>query len=219
MKPQEIYDILRRGGLSRAGALGMMGNMQCESTLKENIAQRGMTKLSDDQYTAAADNGLIDFINDAVGYGLCQWTFHARKKALLLYAKQNGVSVGNGPMQVRFCLKELTEDFKTVYDVLCSSDNIDECVDLVCVRFEMPAVNNYRARREAAYKFADECVDSEEEKPSDKEYPVNPSIGTLQLVMQANGYWGDVTGRYSTAFINALHEFADGIKLTWEGHK
>lgn len=57
------------------------------------------------------------------------------------------------------------------------------------------------------------------EPQEEKVYPVNPSIGTLQLVMQANGYWGDVTGRYSPEFYNALQDFADGIKLTWEGHK
>lgn len=217
MKAQEIYTILRAGGLSRAGALGMIGNMWAESTLKENIAQRGMTKLTDDQYTAAADNGLLDFVNDAVGFGLCQWTFHARKKALLAFAKKSGVSVGNGPMQVRFCLKELTEDFPAVFDTLCSSNNIDECADLVCVRFEMPAVNNYATRRNFAYRAEKECID--EAPKDDKTYPVNPSIGTLQLVMQANGYWGDVTGRYSPTFIKAMRDFADGIELTWEGHK
>lgn len=217
MKAQDIYNILRAGGLSRAGALGVIGNMWAESTLKENIAQRGMTKLTDDQYTAAADNGLLDFVRDAVGYGLCQWTYHTRKKALLDYAKQNGVSVGNGIMQVSFCLKELREDFIQVYDTLCSSNNIDECVDLVCVRYESPAVNNYRTRREAAYRYAEECFD--ETPKEEKEFPVNPSIGTLQLVMQANGYWGEVTGRYSSAFMKALLDFAEGIKLTWEGHK
>lgn len=216
MNAKEIYDILRAGGLTRAGALGVIGNMWAESTLKENIAQRGMTKLTDDQYTAAADNGLLDFVRDAVGYGLCQWTYHTRKKALLDYAKQNGVSVGNGIMQVSFCLKELREDFIQVYDTLCSSNNIDECVDLVCVRYESPAVNNYRTRREAAYRYAEECLD---ETPKEEEFPVNPSIGTLQLVMQANGYWGEVTGRYSSAFMKALLDFAEGIKLTWEGHK
>lgn len=217
MKAQEIYNILRAGGLSRAGALGMIGNMYAESTLKENIAQRGMTKLTDDQYTAAADNGLIDFAHDAVGYGLCQFTYHTRKKALLEFAKQNGVSVGNGQMQVKFCLKELTEDFRPVYDVLCSSNNIDECADLVCVRYECPAVNNYAERRNYAYKAEKECVD--EAPKEDKTYPVNPSIGTLQLVMQANGYWGEVTGRYSPTFLKALRDFADGIELTWEGHR
>ena len=38
-------------------------------------------------------------------------------------------------------------------------------------------------------------------------------------VMKENGYWGEVTGRYSPAFLKALRDFADGIELTWEGHK
>ena len=72
MKAQEIYNILRAGGLSRAGALGMLGNMAAESSLIPNIAQRGMTNLSDETYTDRANKGTIDFVRDSVGYGLCQ---------------------------------------------------------------------------------------------------------------------------------------------------
>ena len=125
MNAKDIYDILRAGGLTRAGALGLLGNMQAESTLKPDIAQRGMTRLTDAQYTAAADNGLIDFTNDAVGYGLCQWTYHTRKQALLDYAKMCGVSVGDGTMQTYFALRELQSDFPVVFRTLCHSDNID----------------------------------------------------------------------------------------------
>lgn len=57
------------------------------------------------------------------------------------------------------------------------------------------------------------------EPHEEKVYPVNVSIGALQLVMKENGYWGDATGRYSAAFVEALHNFADGIRLTWEGRK
>lgn len=31
MSKQQIYNLLRQGGLSQSGALAMMGNWQCES--------------------------------------------------------------------------------------------------------------------------------------------------------------------------------------------
>lgn len=72
MSNRTIYDTLRAAGLTAEGACALMGNMAAESTMKANIAQRGMTHMSDADYTAAADNGMIDFANDSVGYGLCQ---------------------------------------------------------------------------------------------------------------------------------------------------
>lgn len=211
MKAQEIFNILRAGGLTRAGALGMIGNMYAESTLKENIAQRGATKLTDEQYTAAADNSLIDFANDSVGYGLCQWTLNARKKALLTFAKENGVSVGDGPMQVNFCLKELTEDFSLVYDTLCTSDSIDECADLICLRFEMPAVNNLEDRRIFAHQAeamtADQTYTPPIKKPISATFPPDPSVFILQMVMQYNGYWKQPDGYKSKEFFASLRRF------------
>jgi len=211
MKAQEIFNILRAGGLTRAGSLGMIGNMYAESTLKENIAQRGATKLTDEQYTAAADNSLLDFANDSVGYGLCQWTLNARKKALLTFAKENGVSVGDGPMQVNFCLKELTEDFSSVYDTLCTSDSIDECADLICIRFEMPAVNNLEDRRNFAHQAealtADQTYTPPIKNPISATFPPDPSVFILQMVMQYNGYWEQPDGYKSKEFFASLRRF------------
>ena len=87
MSNKTIYDALISAGLTQEGACGLMGNMMAESTMKSNIAQRGMTGLSDEQYTAAADNDMISFATDSVGYGLCQWTSSDRKAKLLAFAK------------------------------------------------------------------------------------------------------------------------------------
>ena len=160
MQAQEIYNILRAGGLSRAGALGMLGNMAAESSLIPNIAQRGMTNLSDETYTDRANKGAIDFVHDSVGYGLCQWTFWSRKQALLEYAREYGVSVGDGPMQVNFCLTELRDDYSNLFKMLCESDNIDQCADKVCNTYERPAVNNYMTRRSFAHKFEAEIPET-----------------------------------------------------------
>lgn len=152
MSEQTIYTSLIRAGLTPEGAAGSMGNMFAESTMKANIAQRGMTTLSDEAYTAASDMGQIDFVHDAVGYGLCQWTYYTRKAGLLSYARECGVSVGDEDMQVNYYLKEL-QDYPGVLSVLMTSHDLKQCSDIVCTEFERPAVNNLDARYGFAKKF------------------------------------------------------------------
>ena len=217
MKTKEIYDILRSGGLSHAGALGMIGNMMAEAgpSLPSNIAQRGMTKLSDAQYTAAADNGLIDFVHDAVGYGLCQWTYYSRKQGLLDYARQNGVSVGDGVMQVNYALKELREDYSAIYGVLCNSTSIDDCADVICTQFERPAVNNLADRRNYAHQAEaqlEQTYTPPKQDPIQATFPPDPSIFTIQLVMQYNGYWERPDGHKSKEFFDKLKKFVEDME-------
>ena len=215
MQAKEIYDLLRAAGMTRAGALGMMGNMMAESSLKANIAQRGMTKLSDAEYTAAADSGKIDFVHDSVGYGLCQWTFWTRKKALLEFAQYHGASVGDGEMQMQFLVDELMTEYPAVYKVLCSSDIIDECADIVCTKYERPAVNNLDVRRGFARKFEAEIQDKPKHKdPIQATFPPDPSVKQIQYVMFDNGYWPveKINGYKSAEFFDKLYEFVNDMQ-------
>ena len=224
MKAKEIYDILRAGGLSHAGALGMIGNMMAEAgpSLPSNIAQRGTTKLSDAQYTAAADNGLIDFAHDGVGYGLYQLTYHKRKANYLNFAKAKGVSVGDGEAQCEFCLKELREDYPILFKTLCESNDIDQCTDLICTQFERPAVNNLAERRQYAHE-AEAKIAQEPEKPTytppvkdpvQATFPPNPSVKQIQYVMWDNDYWPieKINGYKSKEFFAKLREFVDDME-------
>ena len=214
MDDREVYIILLQGGLTPEGACGMMGNMKAESSMKANIAQRGMTTLTDEQYTIAADMGTIDFVNDQVGYGYCQWTFPPRKAALLAYAQSCGVSVGDGKMQTHFCLKELTEDYLGVYKVLTTSHNLKECSDIVCTDFERPAYPNLDARYQFALEFYDKYG-----KLNPPNVPIIPELNNLNSGFAAvepdisspsfqtpdansgfsfgnfmSGLWGNITG-------------------------
>ena len=218
MTAKEIYDILRAGGLTRAGALGMLGNMAAESSLKENIAQRGKTKLSDEQYTAAADNGLIDFAHDSVGYGLYQLTFHKRKQNYLNFAKAKGVSVGDGKAQCEFCLKELREDYPALYAFLCETDDIDESSDRICKEFERPAVNNLLTRRDFAHGYEaetrEDVVPYKPKDPVEATFPPDPTIKAFQLWMWNNGYWEaeKINGHKSKEFFTALEQFVKDMQ-------
>ena len=150
-----IYGALVRAGMTAAGACGLMGNMQAESGMKSNIVQRGMTALSDGEYTRRADAGEPDFIRDGAGYGLCQWTYWSRKQALLRFARERGVSVGDEGMQVEFCLSELCGEYPALRRFLCETQDVRAAAERVCREYERPAVNNVDARAAYAARIAD----------------------------------------------------------------
>ena len=155
MSGMSIYGALVRAGMTAAGACGLMGNMQAESGMKSNIVQRGMTALSDGEYTRRADAGEPDFIRDGAGYGLCQWTYWSRKQALLCFARERGVSVGDEGMQVEFCLSELCSEYPALRRFLCETQDVRAAAERVCREYERPAVNNVDARAAYAARFAD----------------------------------------------------------------
>lgn len=226
MTKQEIYDILRLGGLTHAGALGLIGNMMAESTpaLKPTIAERGRTSISDEEYTRLADAGAGNFVHDAVGYGLCQWTYWSRKRQLLDYARSMGVSVGDGIMQVHFALAELktNPEFAGVCKILNSSDNIDECADIVCRDFERPHDLNYAARRAYARQAEKEIVEDASapavpatpagETDGSAQPEVDLALMVLQACMQRDGFWpGAIDGIKSPEFCAALKKYAAAV--------
>lgn len=147
MSELSILTALVKGGMTPKAACAMGGNMMAESGMKANIAQRGMTKLTDEQYTAAVDAGTINFNDDGVGYGLCQWTYNTRKRWLWQYSDSAGTSVGDEAMQVQFCLAELKTDYSELWNYLCTEHEgyyID--TERICKEYERPAVNNVSAR-------------------------------------------------------------------------
>lgn len=153
MSELTIYAQLRTAGMSAAGACGVMGNMYAESGMQSNIAQRGMTNLSDEDYTAAADNGNINFAYDAVGYGLCQWTYYSRKLELWDFAHNRGTSVGDEATQVEFCLRELKAYYSGLWALLCSVNDVYTAASEVCTLYERPAENNVAVRAQKAWEY------------------------------------------------------------------
>lgn len=158
MSNQTIFQALRDGGLSPAGACAVMGNIFCESGMKSNIVEKRCS-MSDAEYTDSVDKGFISptqFSKDGYGYGLCQWTYYTRKAALLNFAKASGTSVGDEKMQCEFLINELSTDFASLYIYLCRATDLAEATKKVCTDFERPAVNNFADRINAAQKFFNE---------------------------------------------------------------
>lgn len=200
MSEKSIYLILRKGGLSTAGACAVMGNMYCESLLQSNNVEN-RCPISDQEYTKLVDAGGYDFERDNggyYGYGLCQWTYYTRKRELLAFARSKGVSIANEAMQVEFCLKELKRDNSGLYSYLCVAEDLFTAVSRFCKEYERPAVNNVYDRYEAAQKYfarysnLDISTEIPEEETPEQQpaYQIQPVDGTesTEICVRILGY-------------------------------
>ena len=160
---QTIYNTLRASGLTEAGALGFLGNWDCESNCEPYRLQGDFSpyRTISHQYTEDVESGKIpmsQFAHDSKGYGLAQWTYYTRKEDLYDFWKQSGKLLDNVVMQTDFALWELATqgEYATVSKVVKSSNDIYECVKIICYQFERPAVPNVDARYQAALRIRDQ---------------------------------------------------------------
>lgn len=224
MSQLSILTALVRGGMTPIAACAMGGNMMCESNMTANIVQRGMTTLADAEYTAAADSGAIDFAHDAVGYGLCQWTYFSRKQRLLEYAKSIGVSVGDETMQVNFCLAELRGEYPALWEYLTTAQDLYGAAARICKEYERPAVNNIADRANAGNALymrygsqldAIAAGDAETaETPSGADSSLSGAAGESAALMPGTVRDGDRTpeAEYLAALLKSL-----GYDVLWDG--
>ena len=158
---QTIYNLLRGYGLSEAGALGMLGNWECESGCEpyrvqgDYQASRAISKA----YVNAIVSGVSDrerFATDQKGFGLAQWTYPQRKRNLWDFAYGAMKSIDSCTMQVDFAMLELRNEYQSILAFLKTTNDIQAACDRVCREYERPAVNNVQARYEAALRIRKE---------------------------------------------------------------
>lgn len=147
---KHIWEKLIAAGMTAAGAAGLMGNLKAESNLEPTNLQNTYEKklgYTDERYTAAVDKGTYgNFIHDSAGYGLAQWTYHTRKGNLLAFAKSKGKSIGDLDMQLDFLVKELREEYPSVWKVLTTASSVRGASDDVLLKYERPADTSERVR-------------------------------------------------------------------------
>ena len=138
-----IWDFLYAKIGNAYGVAGLMGNLYAESGLRANNLQNAFEKslgMTDDQYTAAVDNGTYtkeQFVNDKAGYGLAQWTFWSRKEGLYNY--KGGKSIANLDVQLGFLWFELSTSYKGTLQALQNAQSIYQASTAVLTQFERPA--------------------------------------------------------------------------------
>lgn len=191
MSKQEIYNRLRAGGLTRAGALGMMGNWECESNLEAGRLQGDFSpfRTTSKNYVVRASTGQMDKTEfmKPVGFGLGQWTLPYRKGKLWDFWKAAKRELDDPLMQTDFCLTELrTEgEYAGLLKLLCASDNLYTCTESICKQYERPAINNVDARFSAAMQLEQSMVDGkadpEPEPPAEPEPSTNPLMPTHEF--------------------------------------
>lgn len=146
MNEKVIWDFLISKTGNAKGAAAIMGNLMAESSLNP----RCVTGTSDKDYTERADTGVIDFARDARAYGLVQWCYHTRKEGLLAYAKNTGRSVGHLQMQLEYLVKEMSENYKSVWRAVTEATSIREASDVIMLKYENPATKTEAAKKKRA---------------------------------------------------------------------
>ena len=178
---QTIYNRLRAAGLTEAGALGFLGNWDCESNCEPFRVQGDFSpyRTVSHQYTKDVEDGRIpmhQFAHDAKGYGLAQWTFYSRKEGLYDYWKKSGKKLDDCEMQTDFALYELVTEgqYATVNQAVRTSNDLYSCVKIICERYEQPAVNNIDARFQSAQRIKHEIDLNPEPVPPEPPRPEPP---------------------------------------------
>jgi len=242
---QTIYNLLRGYGLSEAGALGMLGNWECESGCEpyrvqgDYQASRAISKA----YVNAIENGTQDrerFAMDQKGFGLAQWTYPQRKRNLWDLSKGTHTPIDDVALQVDFAIQELRNEYAGLFKFLKTAEAIWDCTDRICREYERPAVNNVQARYEAALRIRKELDLSgtavvSGSATTETETAEEPKIDTwpprvidehctgwaevwlLQALLKCRGYNVLVDGIWGTLLTDKVKQFQQEHQLDADG--
>ena len=110
----------------------------CPNNL-ENFYNRKFNA-TDTEYTNLVDKGEIDFVHDAAGYGLWQFTYYSFKQVLFDTAKSNRTSVSDVKTQVEALVKILkTPEFSKLFKFLKEASSPENAAKEFMLIFERPA--------------------------------------------------------------------------------
>jgi hypothetical protein len=131
---KEIAQYLKSIGITREGAIGLIGNILGESQANPKAAERNSS------------------IGGKGGIGIVQWTASRRRK--LEAAAGNNVATRNDlDFQLGYLGKELKTLYKGVYAKLTNSKtSYEEATIYVLERFEVPGTYLKRKKNPAAYE-------------------------------------------------------------------
>lgn len=142
-----VWKLLLKEGLTKAGAAGLMGNLMVESYVQSVVYEecyKPMLGMTDEEYVRKVNDGsYTNFVNDQVGFGLCQWTWYARKEKLLQKCRGK---IGDMACQLDFLLDEIKAGYQGVLSFLKTSNDVSQCCIKFMKEFENPAYPNQDRR-------------------------------------------------------------------------
>lgn len=155
---QIIYNRLRHHGITQAGALGILGNFECESNCEPFRVQGDFSpyRTTSKAYVQGVTSGSISretFSRDAKGFGIYQLTYWTRKQGYYDFWKASGKALDSAELQVDYAVKEMQSDFPQLFAFLKQTTDVFTATSRVCREFERPAVNNIDARYAAAKRI------------------------------------------------------------------
>ena len=155
---QIIYNRLRHHGITQAGALGILGNFDCESNCEPFRLQGDFSpyRTASKAYVQGVTSGSISrdtFSRDAKGFGIYQLTYWTRKQGYYDFWKASGKALDSAELQVDYAVKEMQSDYPQLFAFLKQTTDVFTATSRVCREFERPAVNNIDARFAAAKRI------------------------------------------------------------------
>lgn len=172
-------------GFSEVATAAWLGNLQAESGLKANNLQNSYEKslgMDDVAYTKAVDNGSYgkeQFYTDRAGYGLAQWTYWSRKKAMYEYiVEKQKASIGDVNAQFDFLLHEVSTSYSGLVTRLKTCKTVKEASDLILTQYEKPA-NQSDAVKTTRASYGQKFYDKFAGKETGTVTPATPSVPFL----------------------------------------
>lgn len=230
MGKKDLYNYFTAAGLTHAGALGLLGNLQAESGCEACRLQGDfdLTRSRSKAYAEKVDSGEMSvhiYSRDAQGWGLAQWTYWSRKEALYYFCRGRGASIADETSQAQFIFKELRDDYPQLLKFLCSTNEMFTATKRVCEEYERPAINNVQARFAMAKSIESEL--SAETKPKKETYwpprtidknMSGPDVEVLQAILKARGYGINyISGKFDYLLETAVKAFQKDNLLFEDG--
>ena len=148
---KKVWDAIMGACGNKKGTAALMGNLFAESGIRFVIYENAYKKkigLSDAEYVRKVNDGsYTNFVKDAVGFGLAQWTYYTRKQGLLNMCRGK---IGDADCQIKYLIHEITQVMPQVGKKMKDCQNIRTCSDYILKVFENPADQSESVKQKRA---------------------------------------------------------------------
>ncbi len=124
---QTAFNFFIRQGLAPGQSAGIVGNLIAESGVDPKLQEYNKP------------HGDLNEPLNGTGYGIAQWTFTSRQSKLVAYANEHDLDVSSLDAQLGYYWKELTTDYRGVFEELKSTQTSADASYVILAKFEVPA--------------------------------------------------------------------------------